>query len=166
MKAWCGLLFACTLVCCAATAIPPSAPSPLLLGPMPKLGRRTVDGNSIDVAGLRGRVVMLEFFSKHCEPCIRGLSVANRIQREKSGVIVIGVGTDELQSDVEETVRRLGLQFPVVHDRSSVVAGRYRVSELPAVFVADRGGIVRWVGVGDVSETAIESAIDAVSGRD
>ena len=43
-------------------------------------------------------------------------------------------------------VERHKLTFPVVHDEGRVLAGRLRLTELPATVIADKRGLVRWVG--------------------
>ena len=41
-----------------------------------------------------------------------------------------------------------------------IIAGRFRVSELPRIFVADRHGVVRWVGDESATEADVLAAID------
>jgi hypothetical protein len=48
----------------------------------------------------------------------------------------------------------------VVHDPTSALAGRFRVTELPASFVVDRSGRIAWVGGGDQPEDALVRAAE------
>ena len=75
-------------------------------------------------------------------------------------MLFVGVAEDEYQADVQEMITQFGLTFPVVHDRGNVLAGRFRVDELPITFVADAAGTIRWVGDGTTSESSLEAAIE------
>ena len=55
----------------------------------------------------------------------------------------------------------LGLSFPVVHDASNVLAGRFRVSSMPMTFVADATGMIRWVGAEGQTEGDLRQAVQA-----
>ena len=109
-----------------------------------------------------GRVVVVKFFAKYCEPCKKTLPVAERIHRERPEVLFVGVAEDEYQADVQEMIDLYQLSFPIVHDRGNVLAGRFRVQDLPLTFVADRVGNIRWVGGGKSSESDLEAAIEWV----
>jgi len=125
---------------------PASDASPLLSRPVPDFSRTALDGRRVDTARLRGRVVVVKFFAKFCEPCKRTLPVLQELARRRPDVAILGISEDERESDAHEVVRSFGLSFPVVHDREQILAGRYRVQELPVTFVIDAGGRVRWVG--------------------
>ncbi len=58
-----------------------------------------------------------------------------------------------LVSHVDGMIRAYGLSFPIIHDRAFRLKGRFRVSELPATFVAEPSGKIRWVG-GPAQSTA------------
>jgi thiol-disulfide isomerase/thioredoxin len=149
---------------CAGPAAPPaSAPSPLLSQPLPDFQRRTLDGGKLDTKGLRGKVVVVKFFAKYCEPCKRTLPAVERMAKEHAEIAFVGVAEDERESDVREVVSLYGLSFPVVHDAGNVLSGRFRVREMPYTFVADATGVVRWVGGPDQSEGDLAQAIASVA---
>ena len=74
-------------------------------------------------------------------------------------MLFIGIAEDEFQADVQEMIDTYALSFPVVHDRGNILAGRFRVQELPITFVTDTSGRIRWVGDGATSESGLEAAI-------
>ena len=61
-------------------------------------------------------------------------------------VEVVGVSEDDSPEGAQRMILRHGLTFPVVHDRERAIAGRFRVGDLPATFVIDKSGVVRWRG--------------------
>ena len=152
-----GLLFSVFALGCGAAKPPPSAPSALLNKPIPKLKRRTLAGSSVNTEP--GQVVVVKFFAKYCEPCKKTLPAAEQLHQDNPDVRFIGVAEDEYQADVNEMVQTYGLSFPIVHDRGNVLAGRFRVSEMPIAFVADASGTIRWVGGEHQREDDLEAAV-------
>jgi cytochrome c biogenesis protein CcmG, thiol:disulfide interchange protein DsbE len=148
--------------CGGARAQPrPPAQSPLLGKPIKHFKRRALDGRMLDTASLAGSVIVIEFFAKYCEPCARTLPEAQALSRELDEVRFIGISEDESWSQAELVAKEHGLTFPIVHDGGNVLAGRFRVSELPVTFVVDRQGIVSWVGSAEHTELDLRAAIRA-----
>lgn len=155
------LLAALAATACGGSTLPPSAPSPLLGGPLPSFGRKTLSGAA--PANLDRELVVVKFFAKFCAPCQKTLPAAQALHERRSDVTVVGVSEDETEADAREQVARYGLTFTVVHDRGNAIAGRFRITEMPHTFVADRARNVVWVGGPDQDEDDLERAIDALS---
>lgn len=151
------VLIAAVALGCGASPPPPSAPSALLNKPLPKFKRRTLGGGSVNTEP--GQVVVVKFFAKYCEPCMKTLPKAQALHQEHADVRFIGVAEDEYQADVDEMVQTFGLTFPIVHDRGNVLAGRFRVSEMPITFVADATGTIVWVAGERQKEDDLEAAV-------
>ena len=164
-NAWTRLLVVALIgaLGCGRPELPRSVPSPLLGKPVPAIERRALDGANVDTAQLRGRTIVVKFFAHYCEPCKRTLPAAELLSKERPDVVVIGVAEDEDESVVRELVASYGLTFPVIHDRGQVLAGRFRVSDLPVSFVAGPDGRLRWVGGADQGPGDLEQAVEAVA---
>jgi len=67
-------------------------------------------------------------------------------------VVVLGVSEDDDADGARRMVERHGLTFPVVHDGGHALAGRFRVTDMPATFVVDSRGVVRWQGTSDSAD--------------
>ena len=143
---------------------PPTAPSPLVQKSVPDFKRPTLAGPRIDTEGLRGQVVVIKFFAKYCEPCKRTLPAAEKLHQKHPEVAFIGISEDEYASDAQALVDGFGLSFPIVHDQGNVLAGRFRVSEMPVTFVIDGQGVVQWVGGPGQDEDDLAAAIAAYAG--
>ena len=150
------------LSACAAT-LPPTSHHGLVDHAVPDFKRRTIDGTEVDTAALRGHVVVVKFFAKYCEPCKRTLPAIEELAESRKDVTFIGIAEDERESDVREVVSTFHLSFPVIHDNSNVLAGRYRVNEMPVTFVVDPMGGIRWVGDSSRSHAEIVQAVQAVA---
>jgi peroxiredoxin len=141
---------------------PPSADSKLLGQPMREVHARALDGESVDTAGARGRVVVVEFFGKYCEPCKRALPALEALHRAEPEVLVVGVAEDTSEAEAREMVEMYHLTFKVVNDRDKALSGRYRVSEIPATFVASPKGVIRWVGGEAIGTDELSRVVAAV----
>lgn len=99
--------------------------------------------------GLRGRVVVLEFWATWCGACRALLPTLNawheRLQTQ--GGLVVSVTTDPVGKAARDAAE-LGLAYPVLADPDGSTAQAYQAFALPTLFVIDRTGVVRDVSVG------------------
>jgi peroxiredoxin len=158
------VLAAFCLAGCAAKVVQ-SAGHPLLGEPVPELERTTLDGEVLRTGHFRGRAIVIEFFAEYCEPCRHSLPVVEKLRRAHPEVVFVGVSEDEHKADAVWLTKRLGLGFPVVYDEDGRIAARFAVEEMPATFVIDEGGTVRWVGGPGCVEAEMAAAIRSVSRR-
>jgi peroxiredoxin len=135
-----------------------SSPSPLRGKPAPDFSRPDLDGARFVLSGARGRVAVVKFIAAHCAPCKRTLPAIEQLHRDHPDIVVVGVSEDDTEDDARALASLYKLTFPVVHDSGSVLAGRYRVTELPVTFVVDRTGTVAWVGGPEKSERDLVGA--------
>jgi cytochrome c biogenesis protein CcmG/thiol:disulfide interchange protein DsbE len=103
----------------------------------------------VETTAWRGRVVLVDFFAEHCAPCARSLPSLEALHRAMPDVAVLGVSEDDDADGAQRMVARYGLTFPVVHDDGHALAGRFRVTDIPATFVVDSRGVVRFQGGGE-----------------
>jgi thiol-disulfide isomerase/thioredoxin len=119
----------------------------------------------LSVAGLRGKVVLVEFWTYACINC---LHVTPQLERwharyAEQGLMIVGVHTPELDeeripSNVEAAIERLGIEYPVVLDNSYKTWNAYRNQYWPALYLVDREGnvVYRHYGEGDYDVTERE----------
>ena len=93
------------------------------------------------------RPVVITFFSTWCRPCEQELPLLQRAWERYDGelvVVAIAIDGPQTAARIGPVTRRLGLEFPVVHDRDSSVTSRYNPRRaLPfTVLVNDEGVIV------------------------
>lgn len=117
----------------------------------------------MDTKALAGRVVVLELFAEHCVPCVTSLPAAEEAHLARPDVTFIGLSEDDSVEGATRMVARHSLTFPVVHDAGRVLAGRLRLTELPATVIADKKGTVRWVGTRALGAEELLRAIDGVA---
>jgi thiol-disulfide isomerase/thioredoxin len=114
---------------------------------LPEIGLTDLSGKKIDVASLQGKVVIVDFLASWCGPCKQELPVLEKLYKKygAEGLVVVGVSVDEELANLQGLLKQVKVSFPVVHDASKVVAGRYKPPRMPSSYVVDRKGIVRYV---------------------
>jgi thiol-disulfide isomerase/thioredoxin len=147
---------------CSHPSYPTPAQHPLLGQPLPSIVHRTtLDGQAFDPAQLTGKPVLVKFFADYCGPCKASLPAAERVHAAHPNVVFVGIDEDDSRETANQVVQRYGLTFPVIHDADNVLSGRFRVSSMPMTFVADTGGVIRWVGAEGQTEDDLSRAVEA-----
>lgn len=129
-------------------------------------GGQWINSEPLTLQSLRGRVVLIEFWTFACYNCRNTLPTIKKwdTQYRKQGLTIIGVHTPEL--DIErniESLRReiaaLGIEYPVVTDNDYSTWKAYKVEAWPTLFVLDKQGRVRWTHVGEGAYNETEQVI-------
>ena len=122
----------------------------------------TPGGKPLTLAGLRGKVVLVDFWTYSCINCVRTLPhlKAWDAAYRKSGLVIVGVHTPEfaferVPSNVRSAVRRFGVRYPVGLDNGYKTWNAYANQYWPAEYLVDRTGHVRRThfGEGEYGET-------------
>lgn len=119
----------------------------------------------VDVAALRGRVVLLEFWASWCMVCRMTIPVLNTWHDRYGarGLTVLGVTTDPADFATSTSVE-LGISYAVHSDPQMSTSNAYRAMAIPTLFLIDREGTVQDVVVGYQSDrfAEIESKVQAL----
>lgn len=127
----------------------------------------------LSMAALRGRVVVLHFFTASCVHCQRVVGELRGVEARSGGeVVLVGVRTPRFDHERGEaalraSVQRLGITHPVVDDPDRATWDRYGVRGWPTVIVVDGAGYVvgsvRGEGVAAPVEAAVRAATDGTA---
>ena len=125
-----------------------------------------INSEALTLNGLRGRVVLVDFWTFGCYNCRNTLpSVKSWDERyREKGLTIIGVHTPELDSERKiENVRRevldLGIRYPVLTDNDYATWSAYKVEAWPTMFLVDKSGRVRWMHLGEGAYDEAEQTI-------
>jgi cytochrome c biogenesis protein CcdA/thiol-disulfide isomerase/thioredoxin len=125
-----------------------------------------IGSDPLTMASVRGRVVLVEFWTFACINCIHVQPhVTAWYERYASaGLVVVGVHTPELSferdlANVRDAVAKAGIPYPVAVDPGFATWNAYRNGYWPALYFIDRAGRIRHVHVGEGDYDGSEQVI-------
>ena len=136
-------------------------------------GGTWINSAPLTLKSLRGRVVIIDFWTFGCYNCrntLPSLKSWDARYRDK-GLTIIGVHTPELQRERDiENVRRevaaLDIHYPVITDNDNAIWNAYGVEAWPTWFVIDKQGRVRWMHAGEGAYDETEQLIKKLLAED
>ena len=124
-----------------------------LNNPAPDFILKDLQGNKHTLSAYKGRVVVLNFWSTTCPPCVQELPSLNELYREQrqAGLVVLGIALDPAEKPVRDLVGKLRLEFPAMLDSNKdVYFDSYGLFGQPVSVIVDRSGLVREKLIGSV----------------
>jgi thiol-disulfide isomerase/thioredoxin len=114
------------------------------------------DGTPLALAGLRGQVVLVNFWATWCAPCIAEMPSLQRLRETlgPQGFEVLGVNLREGPARIDAFTQQAGVRFPIVRDTDGAVAQLWGARIFPSSYVVDRSGRIRYVLVGEADWTS------------
>jgi cytochrome c biogenesis protein CcmG/thiol:disulfide interchange protein DsbE len=142
---------------------PRAIPSPLVGRPAVPISLTAYDGKSVNLAALRGQVVLVNFWASWCYPaCYEEAPVLEagwKAYRDR-GVVVLGVDMQDTEEAAQRFIAQFGLTFPNAPDPRGKVAIEYGVYGVPETFLIDRRGMIRDKRVGAVPEGYFQEKVE------
>lgn len=135
--------------------------------PAPDYAAVTLAHDSASLARERGKVVLLNIWATWCHPCRKEIPVLEQLHRDNAarGFEVIGVSVDAAgeEAKVAAFAREMGMTYPLWHDPDERVSSTFLAVGVPATYLIDRRGTLRWRKIGPIAEndSTLRRAIDA-----
>ena len=140
---------------------------------------QTLDGKSVRLSDLRGRVVLLNFWATWCTACVSELPELVALQKNHHDQLtILGVSMDfvpnednrealsspdAIRKKVARTIEQRGINYPVLLDEKNAVGGRFNGGELPTTVILDGEGRIRRRFIGTRSSEVFEAMIAEAS---
>ncbi|HEY8631740.1 MAG TPA: TlpA disulfide reductase family protein [Candidatus Limnocylindrales bacterium] len=166
-----GLLLGVALLTMLAVlgivALTRPGPSAIAKGqPVPNVAGTTIDGQSFDLAALRGHPVVINFWGPSCVPCRTEfpLLAAKAKEHAADGLVIVGVLTDDAPDGARAFVAQYGATWPTVIDPGAVLKAAFHVLGRPQSYFVDRAGILRSIQIGEVQDKDFERQYGLISG--
>ena len=123
------------LATCLALGLPALAWGAATPGsPAPDFTLAARDGGKVNLAGLKGQVVMINFWATWCGPCRQEMPLLAQLQAkyEPLGFTLIGVNVEPDSAAAVAWLKGVPVTFPILFDTDSAVAGRFGVEGMPS----------------------------------
>ena len=137
----------------------------------PSFRLRDLEGRELTLEGLRGQIVLLDFWATWCAPCRKSMPELDALHQRhrEAGLTVLGVSIDEGSTGkVRKFVRSRRFSYPIaIDDESAPAWAAYRVKSVPAAFLIDREGriVAQWTGRA-ASAAEVEAHLERLIARD
>ncbi|MFS0756887.1 TlpA disulfide reductase family protein [Noviherbaspirillum sp. 1P10PC] len=110
-----------------------------------------LSGREVDLAAFKGEVVLVNFWATWCEPCREEMPSLQRLEKKLAGkpFRVVAVNIGEGAPRIRQFLERTPVSFTILRDAESEVMKAWRVRMLPASFLVDRRGMLRYQLIGE-----------------
>ncbi|HUB94151.1 MAG TPA: cytochrome c biogenesis protein DipZ [Verrucomicrobiae bacterium] len=130
-----------------------------------------INSKPLTVHQLRGKVVLVDFWTYSCINCIRSIPYVEKWYQtyEREGLVVVGVNTPEFAfehnpGNVAAAVKADKITYPVALDNNYDTWNAYSNDSWPADYLIDRQGDIRYVSLGEGDYSQTERAIQSLLG--
>jgi len=158
------LIAACVLMWGSAFGTVGAVGRPLPGQRAPRFTVSDLDGNSLALSDLRGRVVVVNFWATWCPPCEDELPDFQALWQayQARDVVFVGIAMQEEEMDVRELASLVGVSFPLALDQGNRISSAYGVTGVPETFVIDPEGRVAYFHIGSVEMDELRENLDSL----
>ena len=133
----------------------------------PTYAATTLEGAPVSTAQLKGKVVLLNVWATWCAPCREEIPYLQSLHEKHrdAGLELIGVSVDTQGED--QTIRGFmsdfGMTYPIWRDPDERIQSLFQALGVPASYLIDRDGVIRWRRLGIIreSDTTFAAALSA-----
>ncbi|MBN1146813.1 MAG: TlpA family protein disulfide reductase [Anaerolineales bacterium] len=121
--------------------------------PAPDFELTALSGETVRLADLRGKPVVINYWATWCGPCVREMPMFQKyhdLYGDK--FVMIGIDEEEPPAQVQELVDSFEFTYPMLLDTNVSAGELYQVMVLPSTFFIDAEGILRYRHIGSLQE--------------
>ena len=144
----------CVVAACGESRSGGSAQRVAVGAPVPAYAAVSLAGDSVRLASLQGRVVLLNVWATWCYPCRDEIPELVQLHQRYGdrGLDIVGVSIDAAGSDdaIRDFMRDFGMTYAVWRDPGERVSSQFATIGVPVTFLIDRSGVLRWQKTGPI----------------
>lgn len=120
--------------------------------PTPPLVLPDLSGREQKLSSWRGNVVIVSFWATWCDPCRDEIPIKSTMAKRhrEEGLRLIAVNVGESPAKISAFLKKWPVAGTVLHDRNSTASKKWEAVGLPANYLVDRGGTVRYWHLGEL----------------
>jgi outer membrane lipoprotein-sorting protein/peroxiredoxin len=120
-----------------------------------------LSGQRFELASLRGKPVLLDFWTTWCGPCKEEIPVLEKLHRDNPDLMVLGVDVGEDAATVRKFMGENKMTYPILLGGKDRMVESYEARAFPSVVVIDKDGVVRnyLTGYGKETDAQLRPAI-------
>jgi cytochrome c biogenesis protein CcmG/thiol:disulfide interchange protein DsbE len=130
----------------------------------PEFSLVSLDGDTVRLADLRGRPVVVHFWASWCTPCIREVPLLREAAERHADddLAIVGVVYDDGSESARAFMEEHGGTWPALMDPGMEVAARYGVFAPPETYFVGRDGTIVARQIGEFGERSLEAKLAAI----
>lgn len=128
--------------------------------PAPPIVATALDGTPLDLASLRGRPVIVNFWASWCVPCRAEFPLLAEKLAElgpRDDLAIVGVLYKDEPPLAQRFLEDFGANWASVPDADGAIAGDYRVVAPPQTYFIDADGVLRGIQIGELRESDFDT---------
>lgn len=125
-----------------------------------------LNSGPLTIASLRGKVVMVNFWTYGCVNCVNTLPHVTQLyaKYKNKGLVIVGIHTPEFPfehsaSNVQAALKRHGITYPVAQDNNSATWNAYHNQYWPAQYIVDQSGRIVYTHAGEGAYEEIDRTV-------
>jgi len=128
----------------------------------PQFTLQTFDGQTVRLADLKGKVVLVNFWASWCVPCAQEAPDIENTWRDYHGKNVAFLGVDYVDTETEARnyLRNYSISYPTGADLGTRISQAYRIRGVPETYIIDKKGTLRATFIGPTTADQIKGKLD------
>lgn len=136
--------------------------------PAPQISGTTIEDKPLNMADLKGKVTVVNFWASWCSPCRAEAPSLQKLytQHKDSGVTFVGIDTKDGKDNARAFARSFKITYPSLYDQAGRIALRFRdvpPNAVPSTLIIDRHGKIAARVIGGVTFSRLRALITKVA---